>query len=54
MDMLLKSDARKTKENVFFFSEGLHMLTCALDGYKKNANAIVAIRVSFSFLTFLL
>ena len=37
MDILLKSDARaKTTENLFFFfSEGLRMLTCALDGYEK-------------------
>lgn len=35
MDILLKSDERKTKENAFFISEGPRMLTCALDGYEK-------------------
>lgn len=26
----------KQRKTFFFFSEGLHMLTCALDGYKKK------------------
>ena len=49
MDILLKTDARKTKENVFFFSEGLGMLTCALD-----TNAMVAIRVIFFFFSIII
>lgn len=53
MDILLKSDARKTKENSFFFSEGPRMLTCRYMVTRKCKCHSRLIRVCFSFLVLL-